>query len=80
MNLLFPPFVQPHYSNLGVSLLGRSLERAVRFLFRFHSNSLQYGGTYEDLLVDKILVPLGMTSSGFNYTTDVISKMATGCT
>ncbi|KAH3766764.1 beta-lactamase family protein [Pelomyxa schiedti] len=67
MLLLYPPFVQPHYSNFGLSLMGHCLERA-------------YAGTYEDIIVDQLLSPMGMNSSGFHYTDDVKNRMATGYT
>ena len=90
----FAPYKQPHYSNLGIALLGRCLARA--------ANS-----SYEDYLVDNIFSQTGtvtltvlhsaphhtthntapthtrssgMNSSGFFYNDDVISRMATGYT
>ncbi len=42
------PYEQFHYSNLGYALLGAVVERVA-------------GGTWEEVLVDRILRPLGMT-------------------
>jgi len=62
--LLFPQYNTPHYSNLGLALLGRTLEKAA-------------GIQYETFVENEILQPLGMTSSTFDYDT-VKSKMAVG--
>jgi len=64
-DLLYSPFSSAHYSNFGLALLGRSLERA-------------WGQPYEEYMVNKILTPLNMTSTGFNYTQSVVDNMATG--
>mmetsp|Transcript_19706 Transcript_19706/g.27190 ORF Transcript_19706/g.27190 Transcript_19706/m.27190 type:complete len:599 (+) Transcript_19706:56-1852(+) len=66
-SVMFPPYSKSHYSNLGFTLLGRSMERAVDVL-------------YEDYIVTDVLSPLGMQSSGFNYTEEIKSRMATGYT
>ena len=50
--LLFPPFAGSAYSNLGVALLGRALERAAS------------GRSWEQWVAEEILAPLGMSSSG----------------
>jgi CubicO group peptidase (beta-lactamase class C family) len=68
-----PPYVEQHYSNLGVALLGRCLERAL-------SNKAATKISYEDAVAKAILAPLGMANSGFNYTSDVVSRMAVGYT
>eukprot|EP01119_Soliformovum_irregulare_P008538 TRINITY_DN2165_c0_g1_i2.p1 TRINITY_DN2165_c0_g1~~TRINITY_DN2165_c0_g1_i2.p1 ORF type:complete len:351 (-),score=115.83 TRINITY_DN2165_c0_g1_i2:39-1091(-) len=65
LGLLWPPNSRTHYSNLGVTLIGRSLER-IR------------NTKYEELISQKILNPLGMSSSGFEYTSNIVSKMAVG--
>jgi len=62
--LLWTPGVRPAYSNLGFSLLGRALE----------SPEL----SYEAWVETKILEPLGMNHSGFDWTDDVYSNLATG--
>ena len=64
-DLLYAPYTSSHYSNLGLALLGRSLERA-------------WGQQYEDYIVNEILLPLNMTSSGFNYTAAVKKQLVTG--
>lgn len=48
--LLYPPCTMPHYSNLGISLLGRTLEKVV-------------GTTYEDYVVQHICQPLGLNAT-----------------
>eukprot|EP01116_Phalansterium_solitarium_P020076 TRINITY_DN5816_c0_g1_i3.p1 TRINITY_DN5816_c0_g1~~TRINITY_DN5816_c0_g1_i3.p1 ORF type:complete len:540 (-),score=183.39 TRINITY_DN5816_c0_g1_i3:529-2148(-) len=60
-----PPNIQPSYSNAGFALLGHTLEAVV-------------GEPYADYVVANVLKPLGMTSSGFDYTPDVVARMATG--
>jgi CubicO group peptidase (beta-lactamase class C family) len=50
--LLFPPFAGSAYSNLGVALLGRALERAAS------------GRSWEQWVAEEVLAPLGMSSSG----------------
>jgi len=63
--LLFPQYNTPHYSNLGIALLGRALEKS------------SIATQYETFVENNILQPLGMTSSTFNYNL-VKSKMAIG--
>lgn len=48
--LLYPPYNTPHYSNLGISLLGRTLEKAV-------------GQLYEDYVEQHITAPLGLDAT-----------------
>eukprot|EP01113_Clastostelium_recurvatum_P034394 TRINITY_DN4662_c0_g1_i1.p1 TRINITY_DN4662_c0_g1~~TRINITY_DN4662_c0_g1_i1.p1 ORF type:complete len:510 (+),score=103.43 TRINITY_DN4662_c0_g1_i1:35-1564(+) len=55
MYVIHPPFVRPHYSNLGMAILGRAIEKAT-------------GGTYEAYVEENILPYIGMKLSGFNYT------------
>jgi CubicO group peptidase (beta-lactamase class C family) len=50
--LEYPPNSRYSYSNLGMTLLGIALERAV-------------GTSFEDYVMTEILVPLGMHNSGF---------------
>lgn len=63
--LVFPPYTRSTYSNLGLSLLGRSLERV-------------WGEPYEQFMEEDILTKIGMASSGFVYTPEVLSNMAQG--
>ncbi|KAH3742550.1 Protein AATF [Pelomyxa schiedti] len=63
--LILPPGSRPTYSNLAYGLIGRLLEPT-------------FGQTYEDYVSKSILSPLGMSSTGFDYTSDVISRMARG--
>jgi CubicO group peptidase (beta-lactamase class C family) len=65
--LLYPQYTHPHYSNLGLALLGRALQRVT-------------GMEYEEYVQKQMLWPLGMRSSGFNYTQDVLERMAVGLT
>ena len=53
------------YSNLGVGLLG-------------HVLALRAGKSYEDLLVERILEPLGMHDTRITLTTSMKSRMAQG--
>jgi len=65
--LLFEQYSIPHYSNLGIALLGRVLEKAM---------TTQY-----ETLIDKlILKPLEMQDSGFAYNDYVKENMAIGMT
>ena len=50
--MLFPQFASTAYSNLGVSLLGRTLEKATN------------GLTWEEWVETRIMEPLGMSRSG----------------
>lgn len=62
--LLWAPGVRPAYSNLGFSLLGRALESPDQ--------------PYEEYVESKLLKPLGMPHSGFNWTNEVYSNLAVG--
>ena len=53
MKMLFPQYASTAYSNLGVSLLGRTLEKVT-----------PDGLTWEDWVANKIMRPLGMKGSG----------------
>ena len=65
---LWSPNRRPAYSNLGFSLLGRALELC--------DPSKR---TYETYVVEEILQPLGMRSSGFDLTKPaVLSHLAVG--
>jgi D-alanyl-D-alanine-carboxypeptidase/D-alanyl-D-alanine-endopeptidase len=59
------PGARFEYSNLGVGLLG-------------HALALRAGKTYEDLLRERILLPLGMTSTAVTVTADMASRFTAG--
>merc|ERR1712048_1491726 len=63
-----PPFHRFHYSNLGMALLGRSLEKVF------------CGGCYEQKMKDLILDRLNFSEyAGFNYNQSIIdNQMALG--
>ena len=68
LTVLSPQFAQVHYSNLGIALLGRALQRA--------SNT-----TWEEFVATEILLPLGMLDSGNPpFEADVLARMAEGVT
>ena len=73
MRLMFPPGTQPQYSNLGFGLLGRVLEKV---------GGGERGGvggvTWEDMLVDMVLKPLGMNNSGNSFNSETIKDIAVG--
>ncbi len=56
---------QYEYSNLGVGLLG-------------HVLALRAGKSYEELLVERVLLPLGMTDTRIQLTESMRSRMAQG--
>jgi CubicO group peptidase (beta-lactamase class C family) len=64
-DLQFEPGTKFHYDNSGFFLLGAILERVT-------------GKTYEALLKEKILVPLGMKDSGYDHYADILPKRASG--
>jgi serine-type D-Ala-D-Ala carboxypeptidase/endopeptidase len=59
------PGAQYEYSNLGVGLLGHALARRA-------------GKSYEQLLRERVLTPLGMTSTGVVLTEDMKGHMSEG--
>jgi len=59
---IWEPNQLPSYSNLGFSVLGRTLEMIV-------------DQEYESFIVESICQPLGMNSSGFLVTDDVAARM-----
>ncbi len=63
--IIFPPYSEFKYSNLGISLLG-------------HTLSLIAGKPYRDYVKQAILEPLGMKDSGFDLTPEFYSKRAIG--
>lgn len=65
LELVYPPEVYAHYSNLNMQILGLALERACGMSFR-------------EYLKKKILVPLGMNDTGFSLEQDQIARLARG--
>lgn len=63
--LCFPPYAKPMYSNLGFSLLGRVFARTA-------------GTTWEKHVKTAVFDPIGMASTGTEFTPDVKSRMAVG--
>ena len=53
--MIFPAMTEFKYSNLGIIVLGHTLERIA-------------GQPYAQYVTEQILRPLGMTSSGFDLT------------
>jgi CubicO group peptidase (beta-lactamase class C family) len=64
-DLQFEPGTKFHYDNSGYFLLGAILEHVT-------------GKTYEALLKENILVPLGMKDSGYDHYADILPKRASG--
>lgn len=64
-DLQFEPGTKFHYDNSGFFLLGAILEHVT-------------GKTYEALLKENILVPLGMKDSGYDHYADILPKRASG--
>jgi CubicO group peptidase (beta-lactamase class C family) len=64
-DLQFEPGTKFHYDNSGFFLLGVVLEHVT-------------GKTYETLLKENILVPLGMKDSGYDHYADILPKRASG--
>jgi len=65
--LIVPPNYRPSYSNLGFAILGRSLQ-----------NLLPNNQSYEEWVVENLLLPLEMDSSGFKITPEVAARFALG--
>lgn len=65
LDLLFEPGTKFSYSNSGYFLLGVILEQVT-------------GKSYEKLLHERILAPLGMNNSGYDSTRPLLSKRAAG--
>ena len=59
------PGAQYEYSNLGVGLLG-------------HVLALRAGKPYEELLRERVLLPLGMTNTGITLTSAMRARMSEG--
>jgi CubicO group peptidase (beta-lactamase class C family) len=64
-DLQFEPGSKFHYDNSGYFLLGAILEHVT-------------GKTYESLLKESILIPLGMNDSGYDHYADILPKRASG--
>jgi CubicO group peptidase (beta-lactamase class C family) len=64
-DLQFEPGTKFHYDNSGFFLLGAILEHVT-------------GKTYEALLKENILVPLGMKDSGYDHHAGILPKRASG--
>ncbi len=64
-DLQFEPGSKFHYDNSGYFLLGAILEHVT-------------GKTYEALLKENILGPLGMNDSGYDHYADILPKRASG--
>jgi CubicO group peptidase (beta-lactamase class C family) len=64
-DLQFEPGTKFHYDNSGYFLLGAILEHVT-------------GKSYEVLLKENILGPLGMNDTGYDHYADILAKRATG--
>ena len=64
-DLQFEPGTKFYYDNSGFFILGAILEHVT-------------GKTYEALLKENILVPLGMKDSGYDHYSDILPKRASG--
>ncbi len=64
-DLQFEPGTKFHYDNSGYFLLGAILEHVT-------------GKSYETLLKENILTPLGMNDSGYDHYADILPKRASG--
>jgi CubicO group peptidase (beta-lactamase class C family) len=65
LELVHPPEVYAHYSNLNFQILGLALERAC-------------GRSFTTYVEDEILAPLGMDDSTFDLAPEAQRRMATG--
>ena len=65
--LLSPPGTRPSYSNLGIGLLGRVLEKVTK-----------PPQVWEDYIEKEVLVPLGMKDSGTRMPPKASTTMAVG--
>jgi CubicO group peptidase (beta-lactamase class C family) len=64
-DLQFDPGTKFHYDNSGYFILGAILEHVT-------------GHSYEGLLKEQILEPLGMKDTGYDHHADIVPKRATG--
>ncbi|RUS16745.1 beta-lactamase/transpeptidase-like protein [Endogone sp. FLAS-F59071] len=69
--LVVPPYTFPVYSNLGFSLLGNALRRAV-----IMANPLRAKATLAELLREEVLAPLNMSLSGYEITEAIRENLA----
>jgi CubicO group peptidase (beta-lactamase class C family) len=65
--LRFPPGSGVAYSNLGAGLLG-------------HVLALRAGKPFEDLLIERVLRPLGLNDTGISLSADQVARLAPGHT
>ena len=63
----YPPGWRPSYSNLGIGLLGRTLEKV-----------LEQVDTWEDYVIREIVDPLGMKDTGSKMPPKASTQMAVG--
>jgi len=78
-SLILPPYTLPSYSNFGFALLGNVLGIiAANQSSSYSSNSSLI--SFQIFVEQNILVPLGLTNTGFNYTSEVQQQMAQGVT
>ena len=85
--LVAKPYTTPHYSNVGVSLLGRALAYAAKassYVFaiwwqplRLYSSCSEPVCRYEELVTTEVLKPLGF-SAAFDYDQQVQRRLAIG--
>jgi serine beta-lactamase-like protein LACTB len=65
LEIVYPPDVVAHYSNLNMQVLGLALERVC-------------GQTFTEYIRDRILAPLGMDDTGFQLDPEQRSRLARG--
>jgi CubicO group peptidase (beta-lactamase class C family) len=65
LEIVYPPEVQAHYSNLNMQILGLALERAC-------------GQPFPEYIKSRILLPLGMNDTGFQLDPEQRSRLARG--
>lgn len=65
IDLIFPPYTESKYSNLGISIIGHALSRVA-------------GQPYRDYVVEHIFLPLGMECSGWELTDEMKAHLAVG--
>ena len=65
MELIYPPGTWPQYSNLGVAVLGRALEKIG-------------GDSWENMLEKMILKPLQMNSTVYKVDPSMMKYLAVG--
>jgi hypothetical protein len=77
--VVLPQYTRAHYSNFGVSLLGRTLGTYYCIPTVAYHPSLERaaGVKYETYVEQHILAPLGMSNSTFEYNAELRAKMVT---